>query len=714
MTNGRTHLKRALRKPAKAIVARLGDRSTVTLLRTSERLRIGAEERARLLAHLGRREHQARRDDIAVDYLAEALSLRPDELLWTRDLLEAAATAGDRTIFYTHLTPQVRNDLDPAKLASLLAQLASSCKQARDFRAAADAYHHAYVTHRETKGLYGRYMKMRELAPDWGFYASDPQRSWDLSDYPDASTHGLVAPISKRSIFGWLPATASDTTVYIKLNGTVIAETRATTPTTLPDGRSYFQFSRKLLHLWSYAGAGDLLTIESNSHDLAIIGRSTKSYQFRRGESSAATLVARLSDGFVFTKSGRVMLSIRTDDSWQNGIFELYTRLRQELKAGLGITLIPFYGTLLGAVREHDFIRHDNDFDCIYLSEHSEPDKVRHEFTELCKFLLSRGFELYVMATHTHAKFAGSPYKLDIFFGWFTADGYFDLSYGYHGEPVRKSAHFFEYRTEQLGDFEIPAPENSEEILSQLYGATWRTPDAGFAHRAATRKIDRDYHLTTGEITELHWSQFYRDHEPARASRFAMFVADQFDSTGTLVEFGCGTGRDGIYFANRGWMTLCCDRSAEAIGRADNVVQASGGLPARFQVVDADSASEVQAFLDAHTDDAADPLVVYLRFFLHAIDEDAQNTLLDTLTSALTREFYLCAEFRTLEDRKLAKHHGTHYRRYIDHHELAEQLRDRWGFDLEHVEAGQGLSPYDGEDPYLGRVIAFRPAVQAR
>jgi hypothetical protein len=36
-------------------------------------------------------------------------------------------------------------------------------------------------------------------------------------------------------------------------------------------------------------------------------------------------------------------------------------------------------------------------------------------------------------------------------------------------------------------------------------------------------------------------------------------------------------------------------------------------------------------------------------------------------------------------------------------------LRDTWGFEIEHLEAGLGLSPYRGEDPHLARVIAKAP-----
>jgi hypothetical protein len=395
------------------------------------------------------------------------------------------------------------------------------------------------------------------------------------------------------------------------------------------------------------------------------------------------------------------------------GMVDFYARLRGDVDHILGVTLFPFYGTMLGAVREHDFISYDNDFDTAYISEHSEPDKVRQEFKDLCHQLLARGYDIEVTSTRTWVTVPGMSEKIDIFFAWFNADGTFNVSYGYHGPSLRRSADFFEFRQERLGEAEVPVPRNAEDILTQLYGSGWRAPDPDFEQDTPTRHHDDSYLLSTGDVTELHWSQFYRDHAPDRASRFAEFVADRFESPGAIVEFGCGSGRDGIYFATRGWATFSCDRSPEAIARADEVLRASGGLPARFETVDASSAGDIRGYLDSHAEAlaGANPLVIYLRFFLHAIDEPAQDTLLDALTTALSRDFYLCAEFRTVADRDLAKHHGLHYRRYIDHEQLAVRLRARWGFEIEYVDAGQGLSPYDGEDPHLARIVASRPAV---
>lgn len=49
---------------------------------------------------------------------------------------------------------------------------------------------------------------------------------------------------------------------------------------------------------------------------------------------------------------------------------------------------------MLGAVRDGDYIGHDNDFDAIYISAHQSPQAVKDEFIEICRYLLDRGYSV--------------------------------------------------------------------------------------------------------------------------------------------------------------------------------------------------------------------------------------------------------------------------------------------------------------------------------
>ena len=108
-------------------------------------------------------------------------------------------------------------------------------------------------------------------------------------------------------------------------------------------------------------------------------------------------------------------------------------------------------------------------------------------------------------------------------------------------------------------------------------------------------------------------------------------------------------------------------------------------------------------------DPAADPVLFYLRFFLHAIDEDTQRGLLDAIGAHARPGDSFAAEFRTDKDEATTKVHDGHYRRYQNAEAFLDDLEAR-GWEVTHREEATGLSPYGAEDPVLCRVLARRPA----
>jgi SAM-dependent methyltransferase len=584
-------------------------------------------------------------------------------------------------------------------------------EQLGEWLAAAAAYEEA-VTRDGSHPTWNRRLAQARVRVIRAAFTEHVPRAPALESFPHVPAAGLVAPLQEGAVTGWIPAAdGADPTVLIRLNGAVITDTRATVPVTLPDGREYLQFRRALRDLWQYAGAGDVLEFEHAGRSLATAAGDHR-YVLSDLTSHADELLAKLADGHVFNKYGRVRRAITGDSGWQSAMFELYAELRRELSEELGLELFPFYGTMLGAVRDQDFISHDNDFDTVYISRHSHPDAVRAEFRDLCNFLIDRSYSLRVKKSHTWVRVPGTPHKLDIFFAWFDPDGLFQVSYGHHGAAVPRSDDFFRFRTERLGSQQIPVPANAEEILGQLYGTGWRKPDPGFTHGSSTRVLRREYHLGTSEVNEAYWRQFYREHRIVGGSSFAEFVAGRLPAGRTVLEFGCGTGRDSIFLAKLSHTVAAADLSPEAIARAEEARREAGVENARFEVLDVSSREAVARFLAACGLGGADAtqVAVYLRFFLHSIDESIEDALLGNLVDLLPGGFTLYAEFRTTRDRELPKVYGEHSRRYIDEKAFAAKLTGTWGFDVDHLEAGRGLAPYRDEDPHLARIIARAPA----
>src|SRR5687768_15078399 len=122
-------------------------------------------------------------------------------------------------------------------------------------------------------------------------------------------------------------------------------------------------------------------------------------------------------------KSNRITTTFDTRDRAQTA--PLLDATEQVLSALLeaGVDAFPAYGTLLGAIREQDFIGHDSDVDLGYVSRHTHPLDVIRESYRLQRYLRERG---YSIDRYSAAAFKvevleadGAVRGLDVFGGYF-------------------------------------------------------------------------------------------------------------------------------------------------------------------------------------------------------------------------------------------------------------------------------------------------------
>ena len=521
----------------------------------------------------------------------------------------------------------------------------------------------------------------------------------ELLSRAPAQPAGLVERLDPEGVSGWVHRLGT-ADVEIVVNGTVVATTFPSQPRA-DDGAALDNgFSRTLKDLWKYLGQGDWIEVRYAGMALPIKGHGERWVCDSDNDSRVGKLLEHIAKGRVFNKYGRLRMAMPADDGYQAWCFETYYALRDEIAHAIGCDAFAIYGTMLGAVREGDFIGHDNDFDMVYVSQHSEPEAVKGEFVALCEHLVDAGYWLKPKKTHTWVRRRGTRQKMDIFFSWFDAKGRFHLSYGYHGEPVSREG--FEKRIPyMLAGRRIMLPEAAPAILAQTFGSGWKVPDPGFKHNSATRRIDPAYYVDRARLSKLYWKQFYRDNNVTEGSPFAKFVAGRLPPKCTIIEIGSGTGRDAIFFAEHGHAVFGADRAAEGVERAAAAAR-DGGLQASFQVVDAADRAQLRAFLDRIAVDGKS--VVYMRFFLHSIPREVQELIFDEI-SRLPAGFLLALEFRTDQDAHQPKVYGEHYRRYIKPSEVLHSLSAR-GFRIEFEEEGTGLSPFGKEDPHLARILA--------
>ncbi|KNX76809.1 hypothetical protein DA83_05375 [Pseudomonas sp. 250J] len=209
--------------------------------------------------------------------------------------------------------------------------------------------------------------------------------------------------------------------------------------------------------------------------------------------------------------------------------------------------------------------------------------------------------------------------------------------------------------------------------------------------------------ISTPADRQAYWDDFYSRQDvalPLLPSQFAVFAASDFPGVDSVVEFGCGNGRDSEFLAMTGLQVLALDASSEAV---ELCRQRTRSANVRYEHCSVQNSAEVlRAFV-------ADKrrVVVYARFFLHAIDEAMEAVFMDLLATGLPTGSLLYFEYRTKEDEQVQKKFGQHYRRYIDHEALICKLR-ALGFSLDYQVQGRGFAKYRDEDALVGRCVAVK------
>jgi glycosyltransferase involved in cell wall biosynthesis len=337
----------------------------------------------------------------------------------------------------------------------------------------------------------------RAALVDWGnaLVVMDREESRD-----EHLNSGLVTDLGFLSggsgpIKGWIrPAARTSANVSLLVNGTPVATTSA-----IPNADDVSIFALSCHDLRLYLGDGDEVEIHSEGQRVAFQGYGAKLAVVTGYESRFVELARRLDAGHVFTKFG--ILRRGNTRARRAHVLALYEEVASTIRDEFGYEAYPFYGNLLGAVREHDLITHDvGGFDMGYVSRLVAPDDVRAEFKEICLGLARRGFfvQLQPWSAYIRRTYNGRV-LVDLNYGWFNSSGELNLSWGWRYAPVTDRERFLYPRQSAIGGHIVRVPGNAEQVLEQIYGPSWAIPDQGFELAVDLRR-DWSYLLSPDEM----------------------------------------------------------------------------------------------------------------------------------------------------------------------------------------------------------------------
>lgn len=284
------------------------------------------------------------------------------------------------------------------------------------------------------------------------------------------------------------------------------------------------------------------------------------------GTSQGRILVAdKAGNRLAFDKSGRLTRLFGDRDASQ--MVPVLDAMDVVLEALEKAGVEPFiaYGTLLGAVRDQNFIGHDSDADLGYVSHYDSPADASLESFRLQRRLEEMGF--------TIERYSGIAFKvvvreadgrtrgLDVF-GGFMREGTLYLM-GEVGVPFEESW-LYPRGSAELAGRRFPVPAAPEHLLEAMYGPSWRVPDPAFQFTTPHSTVRRLNGWFRG--MRAGYQRRWMDQREGRtgsdrssASSFVRWTHRSAGRAGLAVDLGCGTGSDALWLAKQGVPTIGLD-----------------------------------------------------------------------------------------------------------------------------------------------------------
>ncbi len=264
-----------------------------------------------------------------------------------------------------------------------------------------------------------------------------------------------------------------------------------------------------------------------------------------------------------------------------------------------------------------------------------------------------------------------------------------------------------------MQDYELP--QNPDLVINNHGDTTPLAAATLILEKVFSTSIDDkgivNSNMWEGKLKEdvtAYWNKYYKNSRRNKSpSPFAVWCNEHYlKKEDHIIDVGCGDGRDTFYI-NAKNKIVGIDLSLEAVTNNNNfAIQLTQNETPQIEFINGD-------FSDFSLDLPMGINVVYSRFVLHAMSEDAQEKFIRRAYSMLPSGGRIMIEFRTIND-PLAKSGFVfgkneritdHYRRFIDFQLLRKRIKAIGFMEIFSVEE-KGLAVYKDDNPVVGRIIA--------
>ena len=419
-------------------------------------------------------------------------------------------------------------------------------------------------------------------------------------------------------------------------------------------------------------------------------------------------LVDDLGNPLSLDKGGRLQRTF--DDFADESRAELVDATRRvlvDLTEACGLDAYLCYGGLLGAARSGRMIGHDSDLDLGFLSRYTHPFDIIQETRAAQRQMAALGWQVVRMSAANFKIWvplpSGKRAGVDVF-GSFHVNDHFHITGSLRGRLEREA--IVPFGEIELEGVLFPAPADVPRFLEFTYGPGWKVPDPAFHFDHPPANVRRMSQWFRGTRNRLpHWQEFYKGpHEavPATPSLFAAWAEERMQPGSGVVELGAGTGRDLVWFAQRGHPVLASDYCA---GARQATIASGGAAEVRtpYRPINLESlySSRVAATRLAHE---PEPHHVYARGLGDALAPTGRLGLWRFCSVAGRRGGLTFLEFRTPASRDERTFFAEHQRTYADPDRIVAEIEARGGTVVERVE-DRGLAPLGKEDPMICRLV---------